>query len=95
MKIRPLHDRLIITKDSPETQTAGGLFIPNNAKEAPDRGTVVAVGKGQLLENGTVKKLTVKVGDKILFAKYSGTEVRVNGEDYLILRECDVIGILE
>lgn len=95
MKVRPLNDRILVRRDASMEQTAGGLYIPEKAKEAPDRATVVAVGSGAIMDNGKVRKLEVKVGDKIMFSKYSGNEVNVGGEDFLILKECDVIGIIE
>ena len=95
MKIKPLHDRIIVKRLDGEEKTAGGLFIPETAKEKPQEAEVVAVGTGRNLENGTVQELLVKVGDKILFGKYSGTEVKIHGEEHLILREDDVLGIIE
>ncbi|MGI9247212.1 MAG: co-chaperone GroES, partial [Steroidobacteraceae bacterium] len=95
MKIRPLHDRVIIQRLEAETRSAGGIVIPDSAAEKPIRGKVVAVVKGKILENGTVRALDVKVGDLILFGKYSGTEVKVDGEDYLVMREEDVMAVLE
>jgi chaperonin GroES len=95
LKIRPLHDRVIIQRLEAETRSAGGIVIPDSAAEKPIRGKVVAVGKGKILENGNVRPLDVKVGDHILFGKYSGTEVKVDGEDYLVMREEDVMAVLE
>ena len=93
--IRPLHDRVILRRitDS-ETKTAGGLFIPDTAKEKPQEGQVLAVGNGKILENGTKLPLDVKVGDKILFGKYSGTDIKIDGEEVLILREDEVLAIV-
>ena len=95
MKIRPLQDRVIVRRVKEEEKTKGGLFIPDTAKEKPIEGTILAVGNGKVLEDGTVRKLDVKEGDRILFGKYSGTEVKVEGEDVLIMREDDILGVLE
>jgi chaperonin GroES len=93
--IRPLHDRLIVKRVKEEEKTKGGIIIPDTAKEKPIEGEVLAVGNGKVLEDGSIRKLDVKVGDRVLFGKYSGTEVKVDGEDRLILREDDVLGVLE
>ena len=95
MKIRPLQDRLIVKRVAEENKTKGGIIIPDSAKEKPLEGKVVAVGNGKILEDGSVRKLDVKVGDRVLFGKYSGTEVKVDGEDRLILREDDILGVIE
>jgi chaperonin GroES len=95
MKIRPLHDRVIVKRLEEERTSPGGIVIPDTATEKPIQGKVVAVGKGKILEDGHVRPLDVKVGDKILFGKYSGTEVKVDGEDYLVMREEDVMAIIE
>jgi len=95
MNIRPLHDRVIIKREEEERTSPGGIVIPDTAAEKPIRGKVQAVGKGKLLENGDVRPLDVKVGDRVLFGKYSGTEVKVNGEDVLVMREEDIMGIIE
>lgn len=95
MKIRPLQDRVIAVRDEAEEVSAGGIIIPNNAKEAPQRGTVKAVAKGRVLDDGTIEPLCVNVGDKILFGKYAGSEIEIDGEALLILREEDIIGVLE
>ena len=95
MKMRPLQDRVIIKRVKEEERTKGGLIIPDTAKEKPIEGLVVAVGNGKVLEDGTVKKLDVKEGDRVLFGKYSGTEVKLDGEEHLILREDDVLGVIE
>ena len=95
MKIRPLHDRILARRLAEEEKTAGGLFIPDTAKEKPLEATVIAVGNGKVLENGTVQALSVKAGDKILIGKYSGTEVKIDGEEHIILREDDVLAVLE
>jgi chaperonin GroES len=95
MKIRPLFDRVIVTRVAEEQKTKGGIIIPDTAKEKPIEGKVVAVGAGRLLEDGTVRKLDIKAGDRVMFGKYSGTEVVINGEEHLILKEDDVLGVVE
>ncbi len=95
VKIRPLHDRVLVRRAEEETKTAGGILIPDNAAEKPQRGEIIAAGQGKILENGSVRPLAVKVGDKIYFGKYSGTELKVEGVDYLIMREEDIIGVIE
>ena len=95
MNIRPLHDRVIIKRMEEERTTAGGIVIPDSATEKPIKGEVVAVGKGKILENGDVRPLDVKAGDKVLFGKYSGTEVKVDGKDLLVMREEDIMGVIE
>ena len=95
MKIRPLQDRVIVQRMEEEETTKGGIIIPDTAKEKPQEGKVVAVGKGKVNDDGKVLPLSVKEGDKILFGKYSGTEVKLNGNEYLIMREDDILGILE
>jgi chaperonin GroES len=95
MNIRPLQDRVIVRRVKEEEKTKGGLYIPDTAKEKPVEGTVLAVGNGKILEDGTVRKLDVKAGDRVLFGKYSGTEVKVEGEEHLILREDDILGVIE
>jgi chaperonin GroES len=95
MTIRPLHDRIIVKRLQELEKTAGGLYIPDTAKEKPVEGKVVAVGSGKLLEDGTVRKPEVKAGDKVLFAKYSGSEVKIDGEEHLILREDDLLAVVE
>jgi chaperonin GroES len=94
-KFRPLQDRLLIKRVEEENKTKGGIIIPDTAKEKPLEGKVVAVGNGKILEDGKVRALDIKVGDSILFSKYAGTEVKIDGEDHLILREEDVLGIME
>jgi chaperonin GroES len=94
MNIRPLQDRIIVKRLEEEEKTAGGIIIPDAAKEKPMQGEVMAAGKGKVNEDGKVNPLDVKVGDKILFGKYAGTEVKIDGEDYLIMREDDVLGVL-
>jgi chaperonin GroES len=95
MKLKPLYDRILIKRIDEETKTAGGLFIPDTAKEKPQQAVVVAVGNGKLQEDGTVRKLEVKAGDKILFSKYSGNEIKIDGTEHLILKEDDVLAVLE
>jgi chaperonin GroES len=95
MKMRPLQDRVIIKRVKEEERTKGGLIIPDTAKEKPIEGLVVAVGNGKALEDGTVRKLDVKEGDRVLFGKYSGTEVKIEGEEHLIMREDDILGVIE
>ncbi len=95
MKIRPLHDRVIVKREEEERKSPGGIVIPDSAAEKPSKGRVVAVGKGKILEDGSVRPLDVKVGDKILFGKYSGTEVKVDGDDVLVMREEDIMAIIE
>jgi chaperonin GroES len=95
MKIRPLHDRVIVKRLEEERTSPGGIVIPDTATEKPIQGKVIAVGKGKILEDGNVRPLDVKVGDKILFGKYSGTEVKVDGDDLLVMREEDVMAIIE
>jgi chaperonin GroES len=95
MKIRPLQDRVIVKRLEEEEKTKGGIIIPDTAKEKPQVGKVIAVGKGKLTEDGKVIPLDVKAGDKILFGKYSGTEIKVEGEELLIMREEDILGIIE
>jgi chaperonin GroES len=95
MKIRPLHDRVIVKRLEEERTSAGGIIIPDSATEKPVQGKVVAVGKGKILESGEVRPLDLKVGDKILFGKYGGTEVKVDGEELLVMREEDVMAVIE
>ncbi len=95
MKVRPLHDRVIVKRVEEEEQTKGGIIIPDTAKEKPVEGKVVAVGKGKILEDGKVLPLQVKKGDSILFGKYAGTEINIDGEEHLIMREDDIIAIVE
>jgi chaperonin GroES len=95
MKIRPLGDRVLIKRVAEEEKTKGGIIIPDTAKEKPQEGKVIAVGKGKANEDGKITPLDVKAGDRILFGKYSGTEIKLNGEEHLILREEDILGIIE
>lgn len=94
LKVRPLHDRLLVRRSTEEEKTAGGLYIPDTAKEKPQRGEVVAVGSGRLTDEGKQIPLEVKKGDSILFSKYSGTELKLDGSEYLMIREEDVLGII-
>lgn len=95
MNIRPLYDRIVVKRIENEETMQGGLYIPDSAKEKPQEGEVVAVGKGKRLEDGKVVALDVKTGDRILFGKYSGSDIKIDGEEYLIMREDEVLGILE
>lgn len=95
MKIRPLHDRVIIKRLEAETTSAGGIVIPDSATEKPIKGEVLAVGNGKILESGEKRALDIKVGDKVLFGKYSGTEVKVDGQELLVMREEDVMAVIE
>jgi len=95
MKIRPLQDRVIVKRLEEEEKTKGGIIIPDSAKEKPQEGKVIAVGKGKVTEDGKVIPLDVKAGDRILFGKYAGTEVKIDGEEHLIMREEDILGIIE
>jgi chaperonin GroES len=95
MKLRPLHDRVIVKRMEEERMSAGGIVIPDSATEKPIRGEVLAVGNGKILENGEKRALDINVGDKILFGKYSGTEVKVEGEELLVMREEDIMAVIE
>jgi chaperonin GroES len=95
MNISTLHDRIIVERLEEEATTASGIIIPDSAKEKPQQGNVIAVGKGKMTEDGKVLSLDVKVGDKVLFGKYSGTEVKIDGNEYLMMREDDVLGVVE
>ncbi len=95
MKLRPLHDRLVVKRMEEERTSPGGIVIPDNATEKPIRGEVVAVGNGKILENGDKRPLDVKAGDKVLFGKYSGTEVKVDGDELVVMREDDVMAVIE
>ena len=95
MKIRPLQDRVIVKRVKEEEKTKGGIIIPDTAKEKPIEGEVVAVGNGKVLDDGSLRKLEVKAGDRVLFGKWSGTEVKIDGEDLLIMKETDIMGVLE
>ncbi len=95
MKMRPLHDRVIVKRMEEETTSPGGIVIPDTATEKPSKGEILAVGNGKLLDNGDLRALDLKVGDMVLFGKYSGTEVKVDGEDLLVMREDDVMAVFE
>jgi chaperonin GroES len=95
MKIRPLHDRVIIKRTEEERTSPGGIVIPDTATEKPIKGKVIAVGKGRILENGSIRALDLKAGDKVLFGKYSGTEVKVDGEELLVMKEDDIMAVIE
>ena len=95
MKLRPLHDRVIVERLEEEEKTAGGIIIPDTAKEKPQQGRVIAVGKGKVLENGQVIPLAVKEGDRVLFGKYSGSDIKIEGDERLIMREDDILAIVE
>lgn len=95
MKIRPLYDRVVIERKEEELTSKGGIVIPDNAKEKPTRGQVVAVGQGKALDDGKLRALAVKIGDIVLIGKYSGTEVKIDGKEYVVLREDDIMGVIE
>ena len=95
MNIRPLHDRVIVEREEEERTSAGGIVIPDTATEKPVRGKVVATGKGKILDDGSVRPLDVKAGDKVLFGKYSGTEIKIDGEELLVMREDDLMAVIE
>lgn len=95
MNIRPLHDRVVVRREEEETKTAGGIVLPDSAAEKPSQGKVLAVGTGKILDNGDVRALDVKVGDKIIFGQYGGSTVKVNGEELLILSESEIFGVLQ
>ena len=95
MKIRPLHDRVVVKRMEEETTSAGGIVIPDSATEKPMRGKVISVGNGKVSDNGDVRPLDVKAGDEVLFGKYSGTEIKIEGEDLLVMREDDIMGVLD
>ena len=94
-KIRPLHDRVIVKREEDERKSPGGIVIPDTATEKPMKGRVIAVGKGKILESGEIRPLDVKIGDKVLFGKYSGTEVKMDGDEVLVMREEDIMAIIE
>lgn len=95
MNLRPLHDRVIVRRMEEETMSAGGIVIPDNAAEKPSRGEILAAGNGKVTDSGEVRPLAVKVGDKVLFGKYAGTEVKVDGEELLVMREDDIVAVIE
>ena len=95
MKIRPLHDRVVVRRKEEEEKTAGGIVLPGNAKEKPSQGEVIAVGNGRILENGETRSLAVKLGDTVVFGQYAGNTVKIDGEELLIMSESDIYGVLE
>ena len=95
MKIRPLHDRVVVRRMEEERTSAGGIVIPDSATEKPSKGEVLSVGNGKILDNGEVRGLDVKAGDRVLFGKYSGTEIKVDGEELLVMREDDIMAVIE
>ena len=95
MKLTPLHDRVIVKRIEDEEKTAGGIIIPDTAKEKPQQGKIIAVGQGSMLENGQIIPMTVKEGDRILFGKYAGTDIQIDGEEHLIMREDDILAIVQ
>lgn len=95
MKIRPLHDRVVVKRTEEDTTSAGGIVIPDSASEKPSKGEIVAVGNGKVLDTGEIRKLDLKVGDKVLFGKYSGTEIKVEDDDLLVMREDDIMAIID
>ncbi|ABC31315.1 co-chaperone GroES [Hahella aquimaris] len=95
MKIRPLHERVVVRRKEEETKTAGGIVLPGNAAEKPSQGEVLAVGEGRILDNGDVRPLAVKVGDKVVFGQYAGSTVKIDGEELLIMSESDIFGVIE
>ncbi len=95
MKVRPLHDRVVVKRLEEEEKTVGGIIIPDTAKEKPQQGKVIAVGKGRILEDGKIIPLVVKEGDRVLFGKYAGTEIKIDGDEHLIMREDDILAIFE
>ncbi|GAB4289923.1 MAG: co-chaperone GroES [Methylophaga sp.] len=95
MNLRPLHDRVIVRRMEEETMSAGGIVIPDNAAEKPSRGEIIAAGNGKITDSGELRPLAVKVGDKVLFGKYAGTEVKVEGEELLVMREDDIVAVIE
>ena len=95
MKIRPLADKVLVQRLEAETKTAGGIVLPDSAKEKPQRGKIVSVGQGKVLDDGTVRKLQVKKGDNVLFTSYAGTEVKIDGKEYLIMSESDIMAVIE
>ena len=95
MSFRPLHDRVVVRRLTAEEKTAGGIIIPDTAKEKPIEGEVIAVGNGKILEDGKVRPLDIKPGDRVLFSKYAGTEIKIDGEEHLMMREEDILGVIE
>ena len=94
-KVRPLHDRVIVRRLDEEDKSAGGIIIPDTAKEKPVQGEIIAAGKGKILENGDIRPLDVKKGDRVIFSKYAGTEIKLDGNEYLMMREDDILGVVE
>ena len=94
-KIRPLHDRVVIRREEEETKSAGGIVLPGSASEKPARGEVIAIGNGKLLENGEVRPLDIKVGDKVIFGQYGGSTVKLDGDEYLVLQESEIFAVIE
>ncbi len=94
LKIRPLHDRVVVRRIEEERKSAGGIVIPENAAEKPDQGEIISIGNGKILEDGKIRPLDVKIGDRVLFGKYSGTTVKIEGTEYLVMREDDIMGII-
>lgn len=95
MRVRPLTDKVLVMRLKAETKTAGGIVLPDNAKEAPQRGKIISVGKGKLLDDGTLRKMQVKKGETVIFASYAGTEVKLNGKEYLMMSESDILAVIE
>jgi len=95
MNIRPLHDRIIVERLEEETKTAAGIIIPDTAKEKPQQGKIIAAGKGKVTEDGKLLPMDVKVGDRVLFGKYAGTDIKIEGKEYLMMREDDILGVIE
>ncbi|MDH5722184.1 MAG: co-chaperone GroES [Alphaproteobacteria bacterium] len=95
MKFRPLHDRVLVRRAEPETKTAGGIIIPESAEEKPSEGVIVAVGSGYVNDNGEVRALDVKKGDKVIFSKWAGTEIKIDGEELMVMKESDIIGVVD
>ena len=93
--LQPIGDKVVVERDETEEKTAGGIYIPDTAKDKPTRGTIIAVGTGKILDDGSIRKPDVKAGDNVLFAKYSGSEIKIDGEEHLILREDDLLGVVE
>ncbi|MBN19657.1 MAG: co-chaperone GroES [Bdellovibrionaceae bacterium] len=94
MEVRPLHDRVLVQRTAEETKSAGGIIIPDTAKEKPIQGQIIAVGTGRVAEDGSVRPLAVQKGDKVLFGKYAGTEIKIDGNEYLMMREDDILGVV-
>lgn len=95
VKVRPLHDRILVRRKMEAEKTTGGIFIPDSAKEKPQKGEIIAAGKGRMMEDGKILPLEVKIGDEVLFAKFAGTELKLNGEELLMMREEDILGVIK